>query len=57
MVEATWETDAEKQKELFKKVSQEIVLPFSMNIEQHIINNGSGHLVGDSVTLIEFFTK
>lgn len=56
MVEATWEQDAEKQKELFKKANQEIIQPLLMNIEQQIIKNESGHLVGENVRSIELFT-
>ena len=53
-VEATWETDPKKQKELFDKVKQEIILPHVEKVEQHFIKNGNGHLVGQGVSLIYF---
>lgn len=49
---ATWETDPVKQKELFDKVIQENVGPYVEKIEQHIIKNGSGHLVGQEVGIL-----
>nr|CAH0109013.1 unnamed protein product [Daphnia galeata] len=49
-VEATWETDPEKQKELFDKVKQETILPHLEKVEQHLIKNGNGHLVGQGLT-------
>ena len=51
---ATWETDPEKQKELFDKVNQDTIQPHLQKVEQHLIKNGSGHLVGQGVSLIYF---
>ncbi len=51
---ATWETDAEKQKELFEKVNQDNIQPHIEKVEQHIIKNGSGHLVGQGVRSINY---
>ena len=45
----TWETDPEKQKELFDKVNQDTIQPHIEKVEQHIVKNGSGHLVGQGV--------
>ena len=56
-MEATWETDTEKQKELFDKVKQETILPHLEKVEQHLIKNGNGHLVGQRVSLICFPIK
>nr|QBM06412.1 glutathione S-transferase sigma2 isoform a [Daphnia magna] len=46
----TWETDPVKQKELFDKVNEETIQPHLEKVEQHIIKNGSGHLVGQGLT-------
>ncbi len=56
-MEATWETDPEKQKELFDKVKQETILPHVEKVDQHLIKNGNGHLVGQRVSLIYFPIK
>lgn len=54
---ATWEQDAVKQKEIFDKTVQDSVLPHVQRVEQHIIKNGSGHLVGQGVSLYPLHTK
>jgi hypothetical protein len=53
----TWEADPEKQKELFDKVNQETIQPHLEKVEQHLIKNGSGHLVGKEVSSIDFLEK
>lgn len=50
MSSATWETDAAKQKELFDVFNQEKLQPHVKKIEQHLIKNGNGHLVGCEVS-------
>lgn len=47
---ATWEADPVKQKEIFDKTIQDNVAPYVERIEQHIIKNGTGHLVGQGVS-------
>ena len=54
MVESTWEQDSEKQKVLFEKVNREKVQPHVEMIEKHLIKNGTGYLVGQKVSLIQF---
>jgi glutathione S-transferase len=49
-VDATWETDPVKQKELFDKVNQDTIQPHLEKVEQHLVKNGSGHLVGQGVS-------
>lgn len=49
----TWETDPVKQKELFDKVNEETIQPHLEKVEQHIIKNGSGHLVGQGVGVVQ----
>jgi hypothetical protein len=53
-VEATWEEDPEKQKEFFYKVNRDTIQPHLEKVEQHLIKNGSGHLVGQEVSSIDF---
>ena len=48
---ATWEKDDAKQKELFEKSPQEHVKPHVEKVEAHLVKNGTGHLVGDAVSL------
>ncbi|KAI9565907.1 hypothetical protein GHT06_009705 [Daphnia sinensis] len=44
------ETDKDKQKEMFQKFLQDVVNPHLQKVEQQLINNGSGFLVGKSIT-------
>nr|QNM80586.1 glutathione S-transferase sigma1 [Daphnia pulex] len=46
----TWETDPVKQKELFDKVNQDTIQPHLEKVEQHLVKNGGGHLVGQGLT-------
>lgn len=41
--------DLEKQQELFDEINQEMIQPHAEVIEQLLINNGSGCLVGNVV--------
>ncbi len=43
------EKDPEKQKEVFKKVNEEMIQPHAKKIEQILIQNGTGFLVGNAV--------
>lgn len=54
---ATWEKDAEKQKELFDKVNQETIQPHLEKVEQHLVKNGGVHLVGQGVSFIHYLLK
>jgi hypothetical protein len=49
----TWETDPVKQKELFDKVNQDTIQPHLEKVEQHLVKNGSGHLVGQGVSSVD----
>lgn len=53
MVDATWEEDPAKQKTLFQKAIREHVQPHVARIEQHLIKNGSGYLVGKMVQQLQ----
>lgn len=46
------EPDLEKKKEIFLKNNVDNVQPHLAIIEQHLIKNGSGYLVGNSVSII-----
>ncbi len=46
------EPDLEKKKEIFLKNNIDNVQPHLAIIEQHLIKNGSGYLVGNSVSTI-----
>lgn len=48
----TQEKDVEKQTVLFIKFSEEMIQPRAKKIEQFLINNGTGFLVGDAVLTI-----
>jgi hypothetical protein len=54
MCPITREKDLEKQQELFYKINQEMIQPHAEVIEQLLINNGSGYLVGNAVRNIIF---
>jgi glutathione S-transferase len=56
-VDATWETDPVKQKELFDKVNQDTIQPHLEKVEQHLVKNGGGHLVGQGVSSVDFVRK
>lgn len=45
------EKDPEKQIEIFDKVNEDMIQPHARKIEQYLINNRSGFLVGDAVTI------
>ena len=48
----TQEKDVEKQTVLFIKFSEEMIQPRAKKIEQFLINNDTGFLVGDAVLTI-----
>jgi glutathione S-transferase len=54
MCPITREKDLEKQQELFDKINQEMIQPHAEVIEQLLINNGSGYLVGNAVRNLIF---
>lgn len=43
------EKDPEKQQEVFDKVNEEMIQPHAKKIEEFLIKNGSGFLVGNAV--------
>lgn len=47
-----WEKDAEKRKDVFLKLNSEKVQPHLKKIEEQLIKNGTGFLVGDSVCIL-----
>jgi hypothetical protein len=49
MCPITWEKDLEKQHELFDEINQEMIQPHAEVIEQLLIKNASGFLVGNAV--------
>ena len=53
---ANWEKDEAKQKELFDKLHQDTLKPHIEKVEAHLIKNGTGFLVGDSVKLNKSFS-
>ena len=50
----TQENDVEKQTVLFIKFNEEMIQPRAKKIEQFLINNGTGFLVGDAALTIYF---
>lgn len=46
--------DLEKQQELFDEINQEMIQPHAQGIEQLLLKNGSGYLVGNAVRNIIF---
>lgn len=54
MCPITREKDLEKQQELFDEINQEMIQPHAEVIEQLLINNGSGCLVGNAVRNLIF---
>ncbi len=54
MCPITWEKNLEKQQELFDEINQEMIQPHAEVIEQLLINNGSGFLVGNAVRNLLF---
>ncbi|EFX82688.1 prostaglandin D2 synthase-like protein [Daphnia pulex] len=50
MCPITREKNMEKQQELFDEINQEMIQPHAEVIEQLLINNGSGYLVGNALT-------
>ncbi|XP_046646250.1 glutathione S-transferase 1-like [Daphnia pulicaria] len=44
------EKDPEKQQEIFDKVNEEMIQPHAKKIEEILIKNGSGFLVGNALT-------
>lgn len=54
MCPITREKDLEKQQELFDEINQEMIQPHAEVIEQLLINNGSGFLVGNAVRNLLF---
>ena len=51
------ETDPEKQKALYAEFVTASLVPHLMLVEKHLAANGSGHLVGDSVSIVFSFRK
>lgn len=51
MCPITREKNLEKQQELFGEINQEMIQPHAEVIEQLLINNGSGYLVGNAVRI------
>jgi len=49
------EKDEEKKKERFLKHNKESAQPHLVIIEQHLIKNGSGYLVGNTVIITIMF--
>jgi len=49
MGSATWESDPIKQQEMFNKIITQKILPHLKKIEEQLVQNGSGYLVGQSV--------
>ncbi len=56
-MDATWEEDPVKQKELFDKVNQDTIQPHLEKVEQHLVKNGSGYLVGQGVSSVDLFCQ
>lgn len=54
MCPITREKNLEKQQELFGEINQEMIQPHAEVIEQLLINNGSGYLVGNAVRIYFF---
>lgn len=48
------EKDPEKQQEVFKKVNEDMIQPHAKKIEQLLIQNGTGFLVGNAVRIYIF---
>lgn len=49
MCPITREKDLDKQREIFDEINREMIQPHAKVIEQLLIDNGSGLLVGDAV--------
>ncbi len=49
------ENDPDKKKELFLKYNTETIQPHLQKIEAHLVKNGTGFLVGDSVPIFFYF--
>ena len=49
MCQISWEKHPDKQQDIFDKINQEMIQPHAKVIEQLLIYNGSGFLVGDPV--------
>lgn len=46
------EKDPEKQQEVFDKVNEETIQPHAKKIEQFLVQNGTGFLVGNAVGIV-----